>query len=100
MTNDEALQQLKKAQVLIAKQAAHIAELEARIAELEQKLDEQQRRGKRQATPFSKGAPQAQPKTPGRKLGHLAAHRPKPERITQTLEAALPTLSRVWRDGD
>jgi transposase len=90
MTNDEPLQQLKEAQDLIAKQTARIAELEAHIAELEQKLDEAQRRGKRQATPFSKGAPKAQPKTPGRKLGHLAAHRPKPERITRTLEAALP----------
>lgn len=90
MTNDELLQQLQAAQDLIAKQAARIAELEARIAELEQKLDEAQRRGKRQATPFSKGAPKAEPKTPGRKLGHLAAHRPTPQRITRTLEAALP----------
>ena len=61
MTNDEPLQQLKEAQDLIAKQTARIAELEAHIAELEQKLDEAQRRGKRQATPFSKGAPKAQP---------------------------------------
>ena len=90
MTNDELVQQLKEAQGLIVKQAAHIAELEARIAELEQKLDEAQRRSKRQATPFSKGAPKAQPKTPGRKLGHLATHRPKPERITRTMEAPLP----------
>ena len=90
MTNDELVQQLKEAQDLIAKQAARIAALEARIAELEQQLDEAQRRGKRQATPFSKGAPQAQPKIPGRKLGHLAAHRPKPERITRTLDAPLP----------
>jgi transposase len=90
MTNDELIQQFKEAQALIAKQAALIAELKARIAELEQKLDETQRRGKRQATPFSKGAPKAEPKTPGRKLGHLAAHRPKPERVTRTLEAILP----------
>jgi transposase len=90
MTNDELLQQLKEAQALIAKQAARIAELEARLAELEQKLDEAQRRGKRQATPFSKGAPQAPPKTPGRKPGHPAAHRPKPERITRIVEATLP----------
>ena len=76
MTNDELLQQLQEAQALLAKQAARIAELEARLAELEQKLDEAQRRSKRQATPFSKGAPKAQPKPPGRKLGHLAAHRP------------------------
>ena len=90
MTNDELVQQLQEAQALIAKQAARITELEARLAELEQKLDEAQRRGKRQATPFSKGAPRAQPKTPGRKRGHPAAHRPRPERITCIVEAALP----------
>ena len=90
MTNDELVQHLKEAQALIAKQAARITELEARLAELEQKLDEAQRHGKRQATPFSKGVPRAQPKTPGRKRGHPAAHRPRPERITCIVEAALP----------
>lgn len=83
MTNEELVQQLKDAQALIAQLKAH-------IAELEQKLDEMQRRGKRQATPFSKGAPKAEPKTPGRKIGHLATHRPRPERITRTVEAPLP----------
>jgi transposase len=105
MTNDELVQQLNEGHALIAnqvariaeleallaKQAAHLVALEARIAELERQLDDAQRRGKRQATPFSKGAPKAAPKTPGRKLGHLAAHRPKPERITRTLEAPLPS---------
>ncbi|MGB8646558.1 MAG: IS66 family transposase [Anaerolineae bacterium] len=91
MTNDELVQQLQEAHALIAKQAAHIAELEVRIAELEQQLDEAHRRGKRQATPFSKGPPKAQPQKPGRKLGHLAAHRPTPERITRMLEAPLPS---------
>jgi len=90
MTNDELVQHLQEAQALIAKQAARITELEARLAELEQKLDEAQRHGKRQATPFSKGVPRAQPKTPGRKRGHPAAHRPRPERITCIVEAALP----------
>jgi transposase len=87
---DELVQQLKEAQALIARQTARIAALEARIAELEQQLDDQQRRGKRQATPFSKGAPKAAPKPPGRKPGHLAAHRPPPTRITRTLDAPLP----------
>jgi transposase len=90
MTNDELVQHLKEAQALIAKQAARLAELEARLAELEQKLDDAHRRGKRQATPFSKGAPKPQPKTPGRKPGHPAAHRPKPDRITRIVEAPLP----------
>jgi transposase len=90
MTTDELWEQLTAAQALIRTQAALIAELKARLAELEQKLDEVQRHGKRQATPFSKGAPKAQPKTPGRKAGHLAAHRPHPAWITRIVEAALP----------
>ena len=90
MTNDELFQQLQEAQALIAQQAALIAELKTRIAELERQLDEAHRRGKRQATPFSKGTPKAEPKTPGRKVGHLATHRPKRERITRTLDAPLP----------
>lgn len=60
-----------------------VAELEARNAELEQqvarltvqvesllkRLEEKERTGKRQAAPFSKGPPKAQPKPPGRKPG-------------------------------
>ena len=101
---DELLKQVADLQALvtqqaatIAQQAATIARLEAtiakqaaRIAELEQQLDDAQRRGKRQATPFSKGAPKAEPKKPGRKAGHQAAQRAKPSRIDRTLEAPLP----------
>lgn len=90
MTNEELLQHLEEAHALIAKQATRIAELEARILELEQKLDDQQRRGKRQATPFSKGAPKAEPKRPGQKDGHVAVHRGTPTRVDRTLEADLP----------
>lgn len=91
MSTEELLHQLAEAQALNAKQAAYIKELEVRIAELEQKLDEAQRGGKRQATPFSKGPPKAQPKKPGRKRRHPSAHRPIPTRISRTLEAPLPT---------
>jgi transposase len=87
VTPDELVQQA----TVIAKLQARIAELEARIAELEQQLDEAHRRGKRQATPFSKGAPTPQPKTPGRKAGHPPAHRAQPARVDRTLEARLPT---------
>ena len=90
MTIDELLRQLMEAQALIAKQQTRIAELEARIAELIEQLNEAQRRAKRQATPFSKGAPKAQPKTPGQKVGHPPAHRARPTRIDRTLEASLP----------
>ena len=97
MTMDDWVQPLASAQALIAQQAATIVRLEAslaqqaaRIAELEQQLDKAQRRGKRQATPFSKGAPKAEPKKPGRKAGHPAAQRAKPSHIDRVLEAPLP----------
>ena len=104
MAMDELLKQMAELQALgaqqtatIAQQAATIVRLEAtiaqqaaRIAELEQQLADAQRRGKRQATPFSKGAPKAEPKKPGRKAGHPAAQRAKPSRIDRTLEVPLP----------
>jgi transposase len=70
-----------------------IAELSARNAELEKLLAESRRSGKRQAAPFSKGSPKAEPKRPGRKSGedhgrhgHRAAPADPPDR---TLEAPL-----------
>jgi transposase len=77
-------------QATVARQATLIVKLEARVAELEVELDETRRRGKRQATPFSKGPPKTPPKKPGRKTGHPAAQRPIPQRIDRTLEAPLP----------
>lgn len=46
-----------------------IAELEARIRELERLLSDATRATKRQAAPFSKGAPRENPQKPGRKPG-------------------------------
>ena len=46
-----------------------IAELEARIRELERLLSVATRATKRQAAPFSKGAPRENPRKPGRKPG-------------------------------
>ena len=51
----------------IAEQERQIAGLNRRIAELEKLLDELRRRAKRQAAPFSKGEPSADPKRPGAK---------------------------------
>jgi transposase len=53
----------------LAQLEALLAERDARIAELERLLGESRRSGKRQAAPFSKGAPKPDPKTPGRKRG-------------------------------
>lgn len=70
-----------------------ISELEAQLERLTQALDASQRSGKRQAAPFSKGAPRPQPKKPGRKPGDdygAKAHRRPLERIDETYEAPLP----------
>ena len=67
-----------------------IAELEARLAKLEALV----RSGKRQAAPFSKGPPKAQPKPPGRKSGDdYGTHqrRAVPSHIDEVLEAPLPS---------
>jgi transposase len=72
-----------------------IAERDARIAELEKKLEESVRSSKRQAAPFSKGEPKANPATPGRKSGRdhgRHGHRMVPTQPPdRTLDAPLPS---------
>lgn len=53
----------------MAELTAAVAARDERIAELEEGLGEARRAGKRQAAPFSKGAPKPEPKRPGRKPG-------------------------------
>lgn len=72
-----------------------VAELEALVAELTRKLEDALRAGKRQAAPFRKGPPKAQPKPPGRKSGDqhgTHGHRPPPppDQIHECHEANLP----------
>src|SRR5947209_19831943 len=72
-----------------------VADLEAQLERLTRLLEQQQRAGKRQAAPFAKGPPAAQPKKPGRKPGAAygtKAHRPppSPNQIAETYEAPLP----------
>jgi transposase len=69
--------------------------LQRELQEARGELEQAKRQGKRQAAPFSKGPPKAQPKTPGRKRG--AAHgrhghrlAPPPEQVAEVLEAPLP----------
>jgi transposase len=72
---------------------SHVARLEARIAKLEAMLAAATRAGKRQAAPFSKGPPKANPKKAGRKPGEnygTQACRDIPTRIDEVLEAPLP----------
>ena len=63
--------------------------------ERRRQLDEATRAGKRQAAPFAKGQPTAQPKKPGSKPGKdygTKAHRlpPTPDQIDEVNEAPLP----------
>jgi transposase len=72
-----------------------IDDLRKRVAELEKQLEASQRAGKRQAAPFSKGAPADTPKRPGRKAGaqhgkHGHRPPPPPDEIDEILEAPLP----------
>lgn len=69
---------------------SHIVQLEARIAKLEVLLAAATRSSKRQAAPFSKGTPKADPKTPGRKAGDgygTKARRAVPPIIDEVHEA-------------
>jgi transposase len=74
------------------------AELEAlkqRVQQLERALEEALRAGKRQAAPFSKGLPKADPKPPGRKAGEAYgrhAHRAPPKEFDEAHEAPLPPV--------
>lgn len=64
-----------------------------RIEKLEKENERLRRQGKRQAAPFSKGPPKAQPKKPGRKPGPgygRQARREIPERIDGTLHVECP----------
>jgi hypothetical protein len=68
--------------------------LRRRVAELEAQLAEALRAGKRQAAPFAKGPPKAEPKKSGRKPGKdygRNGHRPPPPPlIDEVHEAPLP----------
>jgi transposase len=75
------------------RQARLIEELRAEVERLKAELEQSRRAGKRQAAPFSKGAPKADPKRPGRKPGHPPSHRPAPPpgQVDRTVEVPLPT---------
>ena len=69
------------------------AELEARLAALEALVERLRRGGKRQAAPFAKAPPKADPKKPGRKGGDgygVKARRAVPPRVDEVHQAPLP----------
>jgi transposase len=64
--------------------------LKKRLERLEKDLEKSGRAAHRQAAPFSKGEPKAEPKTPGRKAGSdygEPAFRPVPQRVNEVLPA-------------
>jgi transposase len=72
-----------------------LRDLQAENERLRRRLDEATRAGKRQAAPFTKGQPAAQPKKPGRKPGKdygpkARRQPPSPEQINEVHEAPLP----------
>jgi hypothetical protein len=72
---------------------AGLAERDDRLGKLEELVERLQRRGKRQAAPFSKGNPVLKPQTPGRKSGEAHGrhgHRSAPARVDRELDAPLP----------
>jgi len=72
---------------------AENATLRAENAALRKALEETRRAGKRQAGPFSRNNPKPDPKKPGRKAGSeygAVSHRPKPDRVDQTVEVLCP----------
>ena len=63
------------------------------IVSLRSQLDEQRRSGKRQAGPFSKGPPKADPKPPGRQPGDAYGQHKRreiPDKIDETYDVPLP----------
>ena len=80
-TYDQLLEIIAEKDRQISRLQTRVAQLEARVVQLEQLLEQATRSTKRQAAPFSKGSPKAQPQKPGRKAGKgygKKAHRPPP----------------------
>ena len=77
---------------IILQQQAWLERLQQRLAELEQQVEQLQRAGKRQATPFARQQPQAEPQAPGRKAGQgfFTYRTPPPaEAVPETKEELL-----------
>jgi transposase len=95
-SRQERLEQLEKENRQLQRQVEQgrfkNKRLKKRLERLEQDLEKARRAIHRQAAPFSKGEPKAEPKTPGRKGGSdfgEPSFRPVPQRVDEVLPAPL-----------
>jgi len=89
----ELLDRIARLEAELARRERELSAKDERIAELERIVGELQRRGKRQAAPFSKGAPSLNPKPPGRKPGEgygRQARAQTPRRVDETIQVPCP----------
>ena len=90
---EEVLQENAELHRRVAEQERQIASLKRKVDDLEKLIEQLRRRGKRQAAPFSKGAPSDDPKSPGRKAGDQygqQATRALPERVDERIVVPCP----------
>jgi transposase len=93
----ELLDRIARLEAELAKRDRELAAKDQRIAELERIVEDLRRRGKRQAAPFSKGAPSPNPKPPGRKPGEgygRQALPAVPKRVDETIRVPCPLWCR------
>jgi transposase len=86
----EVIDELKKRLLDLENQ---LAEKDRQIDELKRLIEELRRTGKRQASPFSKGAPKTDPLTPGRKPGRRYGRQSTPaipKRVDETVVVPCP----------
>jgi transposase len=92
-TYEELLRENEDLRRQLAEQARQIAEQARQIERLEKLIEQLRRGGKRQAAPFSKGAPKENPSRPGRKPGEKYGSqvcRPRPEKVDERVEVDCP----------
>src|SRR6266508_2148325 len=90
---EELLDRIARLEAELARRDRELTAKDQRIAELERIIEELGRRGKRQAAPFSKGAPSLDPKRPGRKPGEgygRQALPKRPRRVDETIRVGCP----------
>lgn len=90
---EESLEVVAELRKRLIELESQLVEKDRQIAELKRLIEELRRSGKRQASPFSKGAPKADPKTPGRKPGlqyGRQRRRSVPRKVDETVVVPCP----------